>query len=243
MSRNRRLVTAIEVISLTNSGKGREEYLENRRGILLSGAHLVEIDLLCEGTHIPMQKALPPARYFVFVTRTNRRPMTDVWPIQISDPLPTIPIPLLPGDPDMPLNLGWAFQSIYDGLSFEFSFGASLKPPNIPLGSNEASWLDRRLHSRTREIDSRSNHTTMSTSQHHNSHFPFSFPDLSRRELLRRCGMGLGMLGLAGVLADDGRLDRSPRPGRARRRPARSIRWRRGSRTSPPRPSTSSTCS
>ncbi len=30
---------------------------------------------------------------------------------------------------------------------------------------------------------------------------------LTRRELLRRGGMGLGLLGLAGVLADDRRLD------------------------------------
>ena len=36
---------------------------------------------------------------------------------------------------------------------------------------------------------------------------------LSRRELLRRSGAGLGMLGLAGVLADDGRLARADEAG------------------------------
>ena len=39
-------------------------------------------------------------------------------------------------------------------------------------------------------------------------HDPRSHPDptlgLSRRELLARCGMGFGLIGLAGVLADDG---------------------------------------
>src|SRR5205807_7671511 len=33
---------------------------------------------------------------------------------------------------------------------------------------------------------------------------------LTRRDLLRRGGMGLGLLGLAGVLADDGRLSSAP---------------------------------
>ena len=39
-----------------------------------------------------------------------------------------------------------------------------------------------------------------------------SAPDtpLSRRDLLRRGGMGLGLLGLAGVLADDGARAGSP---------------------------------
>ena len=35
-------------------------------------------------------------------------------------------------------------------------------------------------------------------------------PGLSRRSLLERCGMGLGMLGLAGVLHDEGRLFAAP---------------------------------
>src|SRR5258708_27990785 len=35
---------------------------------------------------------------------------------------------------------------------------------------------------------------------------------LSRRELLARCGTGLGMIGLASVLAGDGRLAAAPSP-------------------------------
>lgn len=143
---HRKLVTAIEVLSPTNKrGKGRDEYLDKRREVLLSSAHLVEIDLLCEGARIPMQKPLPAARYFVFVTRANRRPMTDIWPIQLADPLPTVPIPLLRGDPDVLLNLGLAFQSIYDGLGFDLSLDYS-RPPEISLNTDESQWLDRRLH-------------------------------------------------------------------------------------------------
>src|SRR4051812_16586526 len=46
----RQLVTAIEVLSPTNKhGEGREEYRIKRQRILLSPAHLMEIDLLRTG--------------------------------------------------------------------------------------------------------------------------------------------------------------------------------------------------
>jgi Protein of unknown function (DUF4058) len=60
---NRQLVTAIEVLLPTNKrGGGRVEYLAKRRRILLSTAHLLEIDLLRQGQRVPMQKPLPSAR-------------------------------------------------------------------------------------------------------------------------------------------------------------------------------------
>lgn len=47
---NRELVTAIEVLSPTNKrGDGYREYLDKRRRILSSMAHLMEIDLLRKG--------------------------------------------------------------------------------------------------------------------------------------------------------------------------------------------------
>ena len=62
-------------------------------------------------------------------------------------------------------------------------------------------------------------------------------PPLTRREMLARSGTGFGMLALAGVLAaDDALAPQSPAAGgRERSRPS--------SRTSPARPSGSSTCS
>lgn len=40
-------------------------------------------------------------------------------------------------------------------------------------------------------------------------------PMVSRRHMLQRCGMGLGVLGLAGLLADEGRLEAAPIADRA----------------------------
>ena len=63
----RELVTAIEILSPTNKrGGGYQEYLDKRRRLLYSTAHLVEIDLLRQGRRVPMQQPLPPAPYFIF---------------------------------------------------------------------------------------------------------------------------------------------------------------------------------
>src|SRR5689334_4207783 len=77
----RELVTAIEILSPTNKrGEGYREYLNKRRRLLCSMAHLIEIDLLRRGRRVPMQQALPPAPYFIFVSRAERRPIVEVWP-------------------------------------------------------------------------------------------------------------------------------------------------------------------
>lgn len=66
----RELITAIEVLAPTNKrGEGHREYLDKRSRILCSMTHLVEIDLLRTGRRVPMQKPLPAASYFVFVSR------------------------------------------------------------------------------------------------------------------------------------------------------------------------------
>jgi hypothetical protein len=141
----RRLVTAIEVLSPTNKrGEGREEYLEKRRRILHSPAHLVEIDLLRAGRRLPMERALPPAPYYIYVGRQELRPETDVWPVPLDQPLPRVPIPLLGGDDDVMLDLQPALTAVYDlsdyGLEIDYS-----GPPEVPLTPEQAAWVDQHL--------------------------------------------------------------------------------------------------
>lgn len=142
---NRELVTGIEVLSPTNkTGRGRDEYLNKRCRIMASSAYLIEIDLLRGGARLPMRQPLPMAPYFVFVSRAERRPLVDIWPIWLADTLPEIPVPLLPGDSDVPLNLGDAFSTIYDGMAFDLDIDYS-QPPNVPLDPDEIKWIDERL--------------------------------------------------------------------------------------------------
>jgi len=141
----RELVTAIEVLSPTNKrGEGYQEYLEKRRRILLSTAHLLEIDLLRNGRRVPMRDALPPAPYFVFLSRAERRPITQVWPIQLDMHLPTVPVPLLEEDADVPLDLQLAFRTVYDALGYDLSVDYT-HPPEVPLEEDEATWVQEHL--------------------------------------------------------------------------------------------------
>lgn len=141
----RRLVTAIEILSPTNKrGDGREEYLEKRQRLLLSTAHLLEIDLLREGHRVPMRQPLPDFPYFVLLSRADRRPLTHVWPIALDQPLPTVPVPLRSGDADVPLDLQLVFTRVYDMLRFDLTADYT-RPPEVPLRPQQAAWAQEQL--------------------------------------------------------------------------------------------------
>ncbi len=141
----RRLVTTIEILSPSNKrGAGREEYLDKRRNLLRGSAHLIEIDLLRRGRRLPMKDPLPPGSYYVFVSRADQRPMLEVWPIALDHPLPSIPVPLLPGDGDVTLDLQAAFQNVYDLCGFDLVLDYTAAPA-VPLQQAQAVWVAERL--------------------------------------------------------------------------------------------------
>lgn len=141
----RRLVTVLEFLSPFNKrGVGRKQYLRKRRRILMSTTHLVEIDLLRKGRRVPMSRALPDEPYFVFLSRAGQRPETEIWPIALDQPLPTIPIPLLGKDRDVPLNVQQAFTQAYDRCGCDLLIDYS-RPPEVALPAEALAWVKRRL--------------------------------------------------------------------------------------------------
>jgi hypothetical protein len=138
---NRQLVTTIEMLSPINKRGGREQYLAKRRRILLSTAHLLEIDLLRKGRRVPMREELPDAPYFVFLSRADARPATEGWPIALQEPLPTVPVPLLDGDPDVALDLQAALTNVYDLLGYDLAVDYT-KPPEVPLTGEQRAWAE-----------------------------------------------------------------------------------------------------
>ncbi|MCI0639420.1 MAG: DUF4058 family protein [Gemmataceae bacterium] len=142
-TRNRKLVTAIEILSPTNKrGLGRQEYLEKRSALLRSPVHLIEIDLLRKGLRPPMRKKLPRADYFVFLSRARRRPHTEIWPILLNEHLPVVPVPLMKVDPDVPLDLQDTLTQVYDGLRYDLDIDYD-GSPDVPLSASAAAWAEK----------------------------------------------------------------------------------------------------
>ncbi len=140
----RQLVTCIEVLSPTNKrGPGREEYAGKRLQILSGTAHLVEIDFLRAGTRFPAPD-LPVAPYFVFISRAGRRREVELWPIALEQPLPTVPVPLLPGDADLQLDLQQALSVVYNIFGYDELLDYRQPPPGS-LTAAEADLVQERL--------------------------------------------------------------------------------------------------
>ncbi len=139
------LVTAIEVLSPTNKrGRGQHQYLRKRQRILQSDVHLLEIDLLRQGRRVPMQQPLPPTPYFVFLSRAERRPIVEVWPIRLQGRLPIVPVPLLAGDADVSLDLQLALDTTYDALRYDLTVDYT-RLPEVALEGEDAAWANERL--------------------------------------------------------------------------------------------------
>ena len=144
-ARKRKLVTAIEVLSPVNKqGSGRAEYLEKRDEFLHSSAHLLEIDLLRRGHRLPTRKRLPSVDYFVFLSRTKKRPLTEIWPLVLANPLPIVPVPLLNDDPDVGLPLQQALTNVYDICRYDIEIDYR-QPPDVPLSKDKSAWANRLL--------------------------------------------------------------------------------------------------
>ena len=153
------IVTSIEVLSPSNKktgNPGRAKFLEKQRETLDSDTHLVEIDLLRGGTHtaaVPRQLVEAKAGrfdYFVSIHRFDRPKDFLVYPIGLADRLPEIAIPLLPGDPDVPLDLQEMLECAYDAGPYarEVEYG---KDPIVPrLRPEQAEWAAAVLKSRKR---------------------------------------------------------------------------------------------
>jgi hypothetical protein len=149
-----RLVTSIEVLSPANKtpgNPGRDSYLEKRREVLASRAHLVEIDLLRGGADTTaVSRELASAKagafdYHVCVHRFDRPNLFLVYPIGLEQRLPVIAIPLLPGDPDVRLPLQPIFDAAYDVGPYRRAIKYGEDPILPPLPPEKLEWVKARL--------------------------------------------------------------------------------------------------
>jgi len=148
------LVTAMELLSAGNKKTGekaRELYLHKQDELLRSRVNLVEIDLLRGGLHstcVPRDQALAqagPFDYHVCVRRMEERDDRIVYPIRLDQPLPGVAIPLLPGDPDVVIDLQQLFDRCYDHGPYRVRSPYLDRDPVPPLAPEQAEWATRLL--------------------------------------------------------------------------------------------------
>ncbi len=139
------LVTTIEVLSPANkNGEGLREYQRKRSRLLRADIHLVEIDLLRGGQRPGREVAEPPldTDYVVVVNRADNQNLrtSEIWPVALNEALPQIPIPLIPPDQDVVLDLAAVFTQIYNDAYYGLRVDYCAPVPSPHLRPEIATW-------------------------------------------------------------------------------------------------------
>ena len=141
---DRRLVTSIEILSPANKTRGQEvfeSYRRKRRAILNSEVHLIEIDLLRAGERPPLLDPVPPAPYYLTLSRAEQRPKVIVWPVHMHEAIPSVPVPLLAPDPDVEIDLNAAVAAVYERGAYEIRIDYRQPPPPPVLSPEDQAWV------------------------------------------------------------------------------------------------------
>jgi hypothetical protein len=156
----RKLVTVIEVLSPSNkkTEDARGQYLKKREDLIHSRVSLVEIDLLRAGDPMPFKPPAPITDYRILVCRARQSNDAVLYAFPCTAPIPRIPIPLLPGDPEPDLDLNAVLHSLVERARYDLIIDYS-QPPDPPLRPALESWaasivtpmLENRRIDRSRE--------------------------------------------------------------------------------------------
>lgn len=142
---DRALVATLELLSPANKEQpGRTEYLAKRRALIYQDVHLVELHLLLSGRRLPMDKPLPPADYYYFLSRAGQRPDCQVYRWGLRQSLPTLPVALRPPDADIHIDLGAVFATAYDRGRFGRRINYQ-RPLSISIREEDRKWIEQVL--------------------------------------------------------------------------------------------------
>lgn len=138
------IVTVIEILSPANKlqgSAGRVSYLSKRRELMQSQAHFIEIDLLRAGSRAEPVPGMGRRDYLIWLSRSQDRMHVDYWPTPLESPLPTIPVPLLPHDHDVTLNMQMVLHDVYDRSGYVRRLDYSQSIPAPTLADGQIEWL------------------------------------------------------------------------------------------------------
>jgi hypothetical protein len=137
----RNLITVIEALSPTNKKvpRARLQYLKKRRDLIRSRVNFIEIDLLRGGKPMPLFEAPPPNDYRILICRARPRRKEIVCVFPWTAPIPAIPIPILPNDPEPVIDLNSLLQSLMDRARYDVDIDYS-RPPRPRFWRADAAW-------------------------------------------------------------------------------------------------------
>lgn len=150
-SATNQLVTSIEILSPVNKrGKELREYRRKRERLEAANVHLLEVDLLRRGrrpvltSRIAQLEKLAKVHYLISLLRSGAHSL-EVWAMQVTEPLPTVAVPLRHPDPDIALDLGACLTTVYDEAMYDLSIDYTQKPPLPALDEQTQHWIDALL--------------------------------------------------------------------------------------------------
>ena len=139
--KSNQLITAIEILSPVNKRRpGLQPYREKRLRLHQAGVHLIEIDLLRRGERPLAHPYLPKAHYLITLIRAGQG-QTQVWAVDVMEPLPVIPVPLKAPDKDTFLDLGKALKDLYEQRALDKSIDYSEAPPAPAFSMEALDWM------------------------------------------------------------------------------------------------------
>ena len=139
-----RLITVIEILSPVNKkNPGLIPYRKKRQQLYQAGIHLLEIDLLRRGTRPFKHPLISASDYCVHLVKG--RGETAVWSFNVMDLLPVLPVPLLPIDEVIPLDLRVALQLVYKRSYYRNSIDYTKSPPIPSFSSEVLIWIKNQL--------------------------------------------------------------------------------------------------
>ncbi|KYC40502.1 hypothetical protein WA1_25605 [Scytonema hofmannii PCC 7110] len=142
-------IAAIEVLSPINKrpGKGRDTYEKKRNAVLESATHLVEIDLLREGTPMVMVGNIPQSHYRILVSRAPQRPRAQLYAFNLQQAIPLFPLPLKPKDAELSIDLQSLVLQVYNQARYDLAIDYH-QDPIPPLQEADRIWVDALLQAK-----------------------------------------------------------------------------------------------
>ncbi len=142
----KQVVTVIEILSPKNKkiGEGRDKYLKKRNKILSSLTNLIEIDLLRQGQIMPMNINEISSHYRIIISRSDYRPNADLYAFNLTQEIPSIPLPLKAEDDEPLIPLQELLHNIYDKGSYDLAINYQ-KMTLSELSEQDSIWVNNIL--------------------------------------------------------------------------------------------------